>query len=62
MNAVEMRKKGNVELAKHLVDLQQEQFRLRMSKATGQLSHTHKLAMVRREIARTRTVMAQIGN
>ena len=62
MNAVELRKKSADELAKHLVELQQEQFKLRMSKATGQLSRTHRLLEVRREIARTRTVMEQKGN
>lgn len=62
MIAVELRKKSAEELAKHLVDLQQEQFKLRMNKATGQLSRTHRLLEVRREIARTRTVMAQKGN
>lgn len=62
MNAVEMRKKSADELAKHLVSLQQEQFKLRMNKATGQLTQTHRLQEVRREIARVRTVMAQKGN
>ena len=61
MNAVELRKKSAEELAKHLDGLQQEQFKLRMSKATGQLSQTHRLGEVRREIARVRTVMAQKG-
>jgi large subunit ribosomal protein L29 len=61
MTAVELRNKSAEELAKHLAGLQQEQFKLRMSKATGQLSQTHRLGEVRREIARVRTVMAQKG-
>jgi large subunit ribosomal protein L29 len=61
MKAVDMRAKSADELAKHLKDLLQEQFTLRMGKATGQLSRTHRLQEVRREIARVRTVMAQKG-
>jgi|JI10StandDraft_1071094.scaffolds.fasta_scaffold3538693_1 large subunit ribosomal protein L29 len=61
MNAEELRKKSSEDLSKHLLGLQQEQFKLRMNKATGQLSNTHRLLEVRREIARTRTLMAQKG-
>ena len=34
-----------------------EQFNLRMQKATGQLSQTHLLKQVRRDIARVKTVL-----
>lgn len=61
MKAVDLRKKSAEELGKHLVELQQEQFKLRMSKATGQLAQTHRLQAVRREIARTRTILEQKG-
>lgn len=61
MKAVELRKKGAEELGKHLVELQHEQFKLRMSKATGQLARTHRVKEVRREIARTRTIIEQKG-
>lgn len=62
MKPVDMRKKSPDEIAKHLAALQEEQFKLRMSKATGQLSQTHRLRSVRREIATVRTVMMQMGN
>lgn len=62
MKAVDLRKKGAEELAKHLNDLQQKQFKLRMKKATGQLSQTHELLEVRREIARAKTVIEQKGS
>lgn len=62
MKAADMRAKGADELAKQLKDLLQEQFTLKMSKATGQLGRTHRLQEVRREIARVRTVMGQKGN
>jgi large subunit ribosomal protein L29 len=61
MKAVDLHKKSTEELGKHLVELQQEQFKLRMSKATGQLAQTHRLQAVRREIARTRTILEQKG-
>jgi large subunit ribosomal protein L29 len=62
MKAVDLRKKGAEELAKHLNELQQKQFKLRMKKATGQLSQTHELLEVRREIARAKTVIEQKGS
>lgn len=61
MKAVELRNKSAEDLGKHLVELLQEQFKLRMSKATGQLGRTHRLQEVRREIARTRTILGQKG-
>lgn len=61
MKAVDMRNKSAEELGKHLLDLLQEQFKLRMTKATGQLARTHRIQEVRREIARTRTVLGQKG-
>jgi len=41
--------------------LLQEQFNLRMHKATGQLANSTKLGKVRRDIARIRTVMNEKG-
>lgn len=62
MKAVDMRNKSAEDLVKHLRELQQKQFKLRMSKATGQLAKTHELVEVRREIARAKTVLEQKGN
>ncbi|MFZ5757590.1 MAG: 50S ribosomal protein L29 [Pseudomonadota bacterium] len=62
MKAVELRKKSAEDLAKHLQQLLQQQFALRMKRATGQLSKTHELVQVRREIARARTVLGQKGS
>ena len=62
MNAVEMRKKNADDLTKHLRELQQKQFKMRMQKATGQLTKTHELVEVRRDIARAKTVLEQKGN
>lgn len=62
MKAVELRSKSAEELAKHLQQLLQQQFALRMKRATGQLSKTHELVQVRRAIARARTVIEQKGS
>ncbi|GEK48393.1 50S ribosomal protein L29 [Halomonas pacifica] len=57
MNAQEIREKSVEELNAQLLDLLREQFNLRMQKATGQLSQTHLLKQVRRDIARVKTVL-----
>ena len=61
MELKELRQKNAVELKAHLVDLQKEQFALRMQKATGQLppAKTHEARRVRREIARVNTLLGQ---
>jgi large subunit ribosomal protein L29 len=57
MELKELRQKSAAELAVHLTDLHKEQFSLRMQKATGQLTPTHQIRRVRREIARVNTVL-----
>ena len=52
MELKQLKGKSADELKAHLVDLQKEQFSLRMQKATGQLAKTHDVRRVRREIAR----------
>ena len=59
MNAVELRSKSLDDLEQELLNLRREQFNLRMQKATGQLSQTHLLKQVRRDIARVKTVLNQ---
>jgi large subunit ribosomal protein L29 len=48
MELKQLRSKSADELKAHLVDLQKEQFALRMQKATGQLAKTHDARRVRR--------------
>jgi large subunit ribosomal protein L29 len=62
MEAQELRSKNAGELQKELSDLLQEQFNLRMQKGMGQLSSTHELRRVRRDIARVRTVLQEKGS
>ena len=59
MELKQMRQKSAAELQAHLVELQKEQFSLRMQKATGQLAKTHDVRRVRREIARVNTLLGQ---
>lgn len=59
MKASELRDKSVEELNQELLGLLREQFNLRMQTATGQLSQTHLLKQVRRDIARVKTVLNQ---
>lgn len=57
MNANELREKSVEELNSALLDLLRDQFKFRMQKATGQLTQTHLLGQVRKDIARVKTVL-----
>lgn len=58
MDAKELKTKSAAELAGDLVELRKEQFNLRMQRGTGQLTQTHQLRRVRRDIARIKTALA----
>jgi large subunit ribosomal protein L29 len=64
MELKELRQKNAAELKAHLVDLQKEQFALRMQKATGQLppAKTHEARRVRREIARVNMLLGSVAS
>ena len=47
------------DLNKQLLELREEQFKLRMAKATGQLGQTHLLKQMKRDIARVKTILQQ---
>ena len=57
MKAKELRGKSVAELQQSLNDLLKEQFNLRMQKGTGQLTRPSQVKVVRRDIARIKTVM-----
>ncbi len=59
MKARELRQKSTAELEQHLDALLREQFNLRMQKGTGQLSRPSQLKTVKREIARTLTLIRE---
>lgn len=45
------------QLTENLINLKKEQFNLRFQKATGQIEKTHRVDVVRKDIARIKTVM-----
>jgi large subunit ribosomal protein L29 len=47
------------ELQTQLLSLRKEQFTLRMKKANGALEKTHSIALVRKAIARVKTIMSE---
>ncbi|HKX54264.1 MAG TPA: 50S ribosomal protein L29 [Nitrosospira sp.] len=57
--AKELRNKNPVELQQELLELMRAQFGLRMQHATQQLSNTCQLSNIRRDIARTKTILSQ---
>jgi large subunit ribosomal protein L29 len=59
MKAVDVRLKTNDELNDQLVELKKEQFNLRFQRASGQLENTARVRVVRRDIARIRTILAE---
>jgi large subunit ribosomal protein L29 len=59
MDIKDLRNKSAAELDKHIGELRREQFNLRMQRGTGQLTQTHQIRTLRRDIARTKTVLGQ---
>ena len=59
MKATELREKSVEELNAELLKLREEQFKLNMQKATGQLGQTHLLTQARKDIARVKTVLTE---
>jgi len=59
MKAGDVRLKTNDELKDQLETLKKEQFNLRFQRASGQLENTARVRVVRRDIARIKTILAQ---
>ena len=59
MNANEIRKMDVKELEAKLVDLKDELFKLRFQHAINQLDNPHKIADVKKDIARVMTVIRE---
>jgi len=59
MNASELRNQSVSELEQNLKELLEEQFKLRMQNATGQLVRPHRFKQVRRDIARFNTIIQE---
>ncbi len=61
MNASELRKQSADKLREDLDGLLREQFNLRMQQGSGQLSQSHQLKSVRRNIARVKTILNELN-
>ncbi len=59
MKAAELRAKNVEELKEELTNLRQEQFNLRMQRGAGQLANPARFGIVRKEIARIKTVLTE---
>ena len=57
MNASELRDKTPDELRDQLVQLKKEAFNLRFQQATGQLENTARMKLVRRDVAKVKTIL-----
>ena len=59
MKAAELNTKSAAELNAVLLKLREEQFKLRMQKATQQLTQSHLITLNRKNIARVKTILTQ---
>lgn len=59
MKAVDVRAKSDDELKTELLSLRKERFNLRFQGASGQLENTARVRLVRRDIARIKTTLAE---
>jgi large subunit ribosomal protein L29 len=57
--AADIRAKSADELGAMLLDLRKEQFNLRFQRATGQQEGTARIRVLRRDIARVKTIVAE---
>jgi large subunit ribosomal protein L29 len=62
VKAEALRAKTTDELKTQLVDLKKEQFNLRFQVAGGQVENPSRARVVRREIARIKTVLGQLAS
>jgi large subunit ribosomal protein L29 len=60
MNVSDLRNKSVDELNEELVELRKEQFKLRMSQASGELGKHTEHGRVRKDIARVKTVLNEL--
>lgn len=61
MKATEVRELSAEELKTKIRDLQQELFSLKYQLATGQIENPLRIRLVRRDIARAKTIMKERG-
>jgi len=61
MDAKDLRKKSPAELREELIKLRREQFNLRMAAAAGQPARPDQYGKVRKNLARVKTVLRELG-
>ena len=59
MKTTELREKSVEELNAQLLTVAEDQFKLKMQQATGQLGQSHLLKSARKDIARIKTVLSE---
>lgn len=62
MDAKELRSKTPDQLREQLVALKKEAFNLRFQAATNQLENTARINKVRKDVARVKTVLAEMAS
>ncbi|MGJ8724422.1 MAG: 50S ribosomal protein L29 [Roseibacillus sp.] len=62
IKAKDLREKSSEELIKSLQELKAEGVTLRIQAATGQLENTARIRTVRREVAKTMTILSERRN
>ena len=60
MKTTDLRNKTPAELETLLLDLTREKFNLRMQQGTGQLSNPSQMKVVRKDIARIKTILTEM--
>jgi large subunit ribosomal protein L29 len=61
MDIADIRSKSLEELNEELVALRREQFNLRMQNASGEMTEHHQHSVVRKNIARVKTVLNELA-
>jgi len=59
-SAEDVRQMSPDQVSERLVELKKEQFNLRFQAASGQLTNTARVRQVRRDVARIKTIQAQM--
>ena len=62
MKANELRKLGTADLNTKLADLKKDLFNLRLQHATNQLENPNKIADVKHDIARVKTIIRELAD
>ena len=58
-NIEDLRQMSKNELEAEILELRKQQFKLRLQKANSELSKTHVIKLVRRTIARIKTILSE---